>query len=199
MRLVLLATLFSLWSLISLAQSVQPFMPSHLDEWQQAHIKTTRTSMVVLGTWAAGSILTSSLLVGQHSGEERSFHTMNIGWNAVNLGIAAWGYWQATRPSNEPLTTHSAGKDQQRIEKILLFNAGLDLAYCASGLYMLERGRNRPTPDTQLAGFGKSLILQGAFLFLFDLGSYWSHQQVGNRLFHQLDASPQGLTWQLNF
>lgn len=49
---------------------------------------------------------------------------MNLYWNSVNLIIAGFGYWQATK---ETLGTdfRAMMEAQQSIEKILLFNAGL--------------------------------------------------------------------------
>lgn len=63
---------------------------------------------------------------------------------------------------------------QHSIEKILLFNAGLDLAYVAGGFYLKERGLR--TDNSKLIGFGKSVILQGAFLLAFDGVMYGFHQ-----------------------
>ena len=69
------------------------------------------------------------------------------------------------------------------MEKILLFNAGLDVAYVMGGLYLNERGKN--ATDTQkrdqLRGFGKAVVLQGGFLLVFDTVMYLVHHQHLNR------------------
>ena len=52
---------------------------------------------------------------------------------------------------------------QQQIEKVLLVNVALDFGYLLLGLYLIERGR-RLEKDRWI-GFGKSILLQGAFSF----------------------------------
>ena len=51
-----------------------------------------------------------------------------------------------------------------------LFNAGLDVGYMATGAYLWERGIRKDSRG--LKGYGQSLILQGGFLFTFDLIMY---------------------------
>ena len=74
---------------------------------------------------------------------------------------------------------------QLRTEKLYLFNAGLDVAYLATGLYLLEKGRN-PTaagsPD-RWRGYGQSLLLQGGFLLLFDGFQYATHHRHSQKLY----------------
>jgi hypothetical protein len=55
---------------------------------------------------------------------------------------------------------------QQQIEKVLLFNAALDLGYMAVGFFFIEKGLR--LEKERWIGFGKSIVLQGAFLLLFD-------------------------------
>jgi hypothetical protein len=62
--------------------------------------------------------------------------------------------------------------EQAKMEKLLLFNAGLDIGYMAAGLWMMERSKNIQKNPELWEGFGKSVILQGAFLFVFDLALF---------------------------
>ena len=59
---------------------------------------------------------------------------------------------------------------QNALEKIYIFNFGLDLAYIAGGSYLRERGVNSTSIHTadQLKGYGTSIIVQGGFLLLMD-------------------------------
>jgi hypothetical protein len=41
----------------------------------------------------------------------------------------------------------------------------------AGGAWMLERAKTSAQNQDSLRGFGRSLVLQGAFLFAFDLGA----------------------------
>jgi hypothetical protein len=103
---------------------------------------------------------------------------MNAYWNVVNLGIAGFGFWQASQVA--VLNFWEVLLAQQEIEKILLANAALDLGYIALGLYLIEKGRR--TEKDKWLGFGKSIVLQGAFLLLFDAILYGFQQQLGIEL-----------------
>ena len=145
-----------------------------LPDFNQTRLDRQRNAMLVLGTWAVGNLAAGAVLQGQRTGEDRYFHRMNAYWNGINLLLAGSGLYTA-------LTTDPAGMDlieslrqQGRLEKILLFNAGLDVGYMLGGAYLMERAR-RPDQENpeRLRGFGKSIVLQGAFLFAFDLGAYF--------------------------
>ena len=129
--------------------------------------------MLVLGTWSLGNIVSGVILKSQTQGSESYFHQMNALWNSVNLGIAAMGYLKSSKeqPTSDPM---AAIEKHFQLEKSLLFNTGLDLAYITAGAWMIERSKNQIDLQkmSQLKGFGKSLIVQGSFLFLFDACFY---------------------------
>jgi hypothetical protein len=136
-------------------------------------IQSQQNGMLVLGTWSLGNIVSGVVLKSQTEGSESYFHQMNALWNSVNLGIAAMGYLKSSKeqPTSDPMA--SIEKHLQ-LEKSLLFNTGLDLAYITAGAWMIERSKNQVNPQKmeQLRGYGKSLIVQGSFLFLFDACFY---------------------------
>jgi hypothetical protein len=145
-----------------------------LTDFNTQRYQKQRTSMMILGGWAVGNIAIGTALASQRQGESRYFHGMNAGWNLVNLGLAAAGYFGA---SPEGLDLYSSIQAQYKLQKIFLFNAGLDVGYMAGGLYLIERARRTEDNPERLRGFGKAIILQGAFLFVFDLGAYlWQAQ-----------------------
>jgi len=150
-----------------------------LQDFNQTRIDYNQKGMVILGSWAVGNMVWGGIGASQTTGETKAFHQMNLYWNSVNLVIAGFGYWQATKetPGTDFWVTMEA---QHGIEKVLLFNGALDLAYIAGGLYMKERGfRNG---NERLIGFGKSVILQGAFLMAFDGVMYGFHQAHAKEL-----------------
>jgi hypothetical protein len=98
---------------------------------------------------------------------------MNIYWNIVNLGIATPGLISSLRQKNNlPTTLDQSIEELHALEKTLLFNTGLDVAYMMGGIYLLERAKNTPDQHDRLKGFGQSVLLQGGFLFTFDLINY---------------------------
>jgi hypothetical protein len=143
--------------------------------WQRQQ-QLQRKGMYVLGSWALGNIAVSSLTANGVSGSNKAFHQMNVYWNVVNAGIA--GATLLIR--SKRLEGNAVVRQQHRIEKIFLFNSGLDIAYITAGAYLQERSRRNNSQ--QLKGFGESLVLQGAFLLLFDGVMYLLHNQQGRRL-----------------
>lgn len=170
-----------------------------LQDFNSTRIQYNKQGMVILGSWAVGNIIWGGAMAGRTTGEVQGFHQMNAYWNAVNLLIAGFGYYSAFKetPSDNFWETLQS---QHSIEKILLVNAGLDVAYMAGGLYMLERGRRTDNP--RLSGFGQSVILQGAFLMSFDIIKYMIHNRHGKKLpvlLEGLSAGPGGLGFRMVF
>jgi hypothetical protein len=109
------------------------------------------------------------------SGEAKYFHQFNAAWNIVNLGIAAFGYFNAVNSDPATMTNVEIIKDFNSLQSFLLLNAGLDVAYIATGFYLKERAKNSSSAE-RLKGYGNSLLLQGGFLLAFDIALYFIHQ-----------------------
>ena len=127
---------------------------------------------------------------------------MNAYWNVANLALAGLGLWSAKKQLTKHYTLAENVTEQHKIEKILLLNTGLDVAYMVTGLYLKERG-NRLNHE-QPVGYGNSLLLQGGFLLVFDIIQYVNHRRNGKFLeqnMGNLQLGPTlnglGLTYQL--
>ena len=145
---------------------------------QQIHnlrISTQQTGMMTLGGWAAGNMLVSGIGMSSTKGSTYRFHQMNVFWNVVNMGIAAGGYFSAL-PAGDALPLKETLSEYHRFNNLLLFNAGLDIAYVMAGFYLKEKARNSPKRRDLFKGYGNSVIMQGAFLFLFDVVLYYVNQ-----------------------
>lgn len=70
--------------------------PTLLD-FNTQRLKINRTAMTVLGSWAIGNLASGALLTGQRTGKAKYFHQMNLGWGAINLGIAGFAYYKVLR------------------------------------------------------------------------------------------------------
>ena len=137
--------------------------------------KTEKKAMTILGSWSVLNITTSLLFREKTTGIDKQFHTMNGLWNLVNGGLALSGYLNSKKERLSSDAIESMNKFQ-KLERTLIFNSGLDVAYIATGLYLRERGKNELnlTRSEQFQGFGKSLMLQGGFLLVFDALFYSS-------------------------
>jgi len=165
--------IFPLLFLLVLPVSAQGL--GDLEVINQTRLDYNKQGMLILGSWAVLNLLLGSIASFRTRGQSQAFHQMNAYWNVVNLGIAVFGFWQASQVA--VLNFWEVLVAQQEIEKILLANAALDFGYIALGLYLIERGRR--TEKDKWLGFGKSIVLQGAFLLLFDVILYGFQQQLG--------------------
>jgi hypothetical protein len=136
-------------------------------------IHRQKIEMQVLGGWSIANIATSLALGNSATGEDIYFNQMNVAWNVFNISIASIGYLNALKEKPSVMAM-DVFQRQLKLEKSLLLNTGLDVAYIFGGLWMLERAKTFENPKEfdRLRGFGRSLILQGSFLFLFDLSLY---------------------------
>ncbi|MFN4299626.1 MAG: DUF6992 family protein [Thermaurantimonas sp.] len=127
--------------------------------------------MLILGGWALGNIGVGIAGMNATTGNAYYFHQMNMAWNVVNFGIATAGYF-FTKPQTSATNT-SVANALIDLENTLMLNTGLDLAYITAGLALVELSKNSAyiSPE-RFRGFGTSLILQGAFLGVFDLYQY---------------------------
>ena len=193
MRLFLLSFLF--YTSSSLAQPLLQF--------NQERLQTDKRLMLGLGSWAGANFLVSGVgWATVPKGEAYYFHQMNVLWNTVNIGLAIPGYFNAKK-SNPNLTFAETIKKQNKTEKIFLINTGLDIAYISSGLLLRSNAKTNLSKRDQFNGFGTSLLMQGGFLFLFDLTAYVLHNQHAKKSLYpkmnsiELSTSGLGIKWNI--
>lgn len=185
-KLLFVLVLFCIFTVDALAQQ-------SLGEFNQERLQVNKIGMIVLGSWAIGNMGVNGLMLRDPSSNEQGhFYRMNIFWNVVNLGLALPGlrYSIITDPST--LNLAETVNEYHQMSKILLMNAGLDVAYITGGFLMKEMAKTREKKRDILRGYGRSLILQGGFLLAFDvimfsvlqsqnkaLTNFFEHVQVG--------------------
>ncbi|OAV44490.1 hypothetical protein [Lewinella sp. 4G2] len=170
-----------------------------LATYNQASLQQQKVAMLTLGGWAVANIGTGLALRGGSEGATRRFHEMNALWNTVNLAIAGFGYYSYLQADPAGWDLATSMQKHQQFQKILLFNTGLDVGYVLGGLYLTERAK-RPGVDTdQLKGYGNSIMLQGGFLFVFDLVNYVIATKLNGTLPLRLGGTADGLGLLLNF
>lgn len=150
--------------------------------FNEKRIQISRVGMMTLGGWAVGNFLVSGILIGSSNGSTKAFHQMNVGWNLINLGLAGFGYYNALKADPAALDAYQTIKEQYGLEKTFLFNGGLDVGYMLGGLYLTERAKNATKNQDLLKGFGQSILLQGGFLFVFDLAMFFIVNHHGHLL-----------------
>ena len=162
-----------------------------------ARIKRQLNGMKVLGIWAGVNIGTGLIMRNNTSGADSYFHEMNAIWNTVNLAIAASGYFKTRKET--PNSLGFAVLDRQlKLEKSLLVNSGIDLAYIMTGFYLQERAFNSNGDNNRdrFLGYGRSMVLQGLFLLVYDSLFYAIEANASSNLRQVMNSmyfSPAGI------
>jgi hypothetical protein len=181
------ARCFFVFLLLCLSCSVYAQPDPELGSFNQQRLQTNKIGMLTLGSWALINIGSGAIAARQAGGSNKYFHQMNAYWNVVNLALAGFGYYGSATADPASFTLFSSIKEQYGMEKILLLNAGLDVAYITTGLYLTERAKNSVSQADRLRGFGQSVMLQGGFLLLFDATLYFIHHSHAKGLRNIVD------------
>ncbi len=190
-KLLLLCLLFA-FSIPAKAQ----FDPQAAD---QEFRSINRKGMWVLAGWSVSQCAVSAAALNNANGENLAFHQMNLAWNGVNTLIAGGALWLSSK-TPEDLSAMSVFERHRRIKQILLFNAGLDVAYVLGGLYLRESALSRPDQMDLRNGYGNAVIMNGAFLLVFDLAMYFFQKDFGGRAIDpHLSFTPNGISLRLDF
>jgi hypothetical protein len=158
------------------------------EEFYTKSLQNNKTGMYVLGSWALSNMAIGSFGWARSTGKMKYFHQMNFFWNTVNLGIAGFGLINAINTDILALTPSEMLKKHKTFENILLINTGLDIGYMGLGYYLGHRSKSKEKNKHLLAGYGNSIMLQGAFLFVFDFVLYTVQRS------HRLSFSNQ-ISW----
>jgi hypothetical protein len=176
------------------------------DSLAGARIRITKNAMYVLGGWAVANIGSGFVLAANSSGETKYFWLMNSYWNFINLGIAGIALAGIHKAENRTWSLADNYAAQLSIEKLYVFNIGLDLAYMGGGLYLHERSKTAGSVESmdKFAGYGKSIFFQGAFLLVMDVIVYMLHHRntklLDSRLRKmKLGYSPGALSLRISF
>lgn len=164
------------------------------EAFNKERYRINQTGFLVLSSWSAANMITGAIGMSTASGEAKYFHQMNLIWGAVNMVVAIPGYIGAKR-SNASLPFDATVRGQAAAEKTFIFNAGLDIAYTVAGAWFIQKSKTASNPD-RYNGYGKSIIVQGIGLLLFDAIMFSTHNHHGKKLYKVLSgiqASPNSL------
>jgi len=152
--------------------SVPSFGQESFSDFYSQSQRINNTGMYVLGSWAIANLATGAYGWSKYSGEKMYFYQMNLFWNLVNASIAGFALYGNYTTDISEFTRDEYLQKLLRTENILLINAGLDIGYIGTGFLLRHLSTNSAKRADMLKGYGNSLILQGGFLFVFDLVLY---------------------------
>lgn len=118
--------------------------------------------------WAATSIMTGLLLTRRDDEFAKGVGEQFIGWGIINAAIAMFGRRSAQRRRDAPDSgsAQTISVERRNLLRLLRINTGLDVIYIAGGAWAAW---TRGADDERWRGRGWGIIVQGAFLFVFDL------------------------------
>lgn len=135
-------------------------------------LKINNTGMYVLGSWALANIAAGAYGWATASGEMKYFGQMNLFWNVINLSIAGFALYGNYTTDLSMMTGQELLGKHLKTENILLINSALDVGYMGAGLLLRHLSPGSAKRGDLLKGYGNSVIMQGAFLLVFDLVMY---------------------------
>jgi hypothetical protein len=141
-------------------------------EYYGQSLRTNNIGMAVLGGWALANISVGAYGWSQQSGQRSYFHQMNVFWNAVNLSIAGFALYSNLTADYALLSGEELLDMQFKTQRLYLINAAVDVGYVSVGYLLKYLATKYPNNELRLRGYGNSVILQGSFLFVFDLIMY---------------------------
>jgi hypothetical protein len=173
-----------------------------LHEFYMQSLDINKSGMYFLGGWAVANMATGTYGWLTHQGDKKYFHQMNAAWNVVNLAIAGYALWDALNTDVFAFREDEIMQRHIRTENIFLINAGLDVLYMAAGAWLIRASSGNEKRHDLLKGYGQSVILQGAFLFVFDLvkfGFQYNHRQGFINSISSVGLSPEGISLTFSF
>jgi hypothetical protein len=127
-----------------------------------------RRIMAILLAWGLGSMVGGWLWWHDRSSFLKGLGGQFWGWGFIDALLAIGGLRSAAKKEKQ-LTTGDLPTDKHRREKrnltrLLMFNGCLDMLYMLGGDWLVRRAKDKP----QQRGAGWGIIIQAAFLFVFD-------------------------------
>lgn len=110
--------------------------------------------------WSAISVAAGLPLAASRQPVLRGLGQQFVAWGAIDGAIAVAGRWFSRR------NAEADGEEINKLRRLLLINAGLDVLYVSGGAALAVR---RGQDDPYWRGVGLGIVVQGGFLLIFDL------------------------------
>ncbi|MCA9973970.1 MAG: hypothetical protein KC425_27350, partial [Anaerolineales bacterium] len=135
---------------------------SRMSIWQFS-LQVSRRLLV----WAGLSIGAGALLAAQKSPFLQGVGLQFAGWGAIDGLIGLLGARGSRRRQQAPdaHAPQTQTAEARKLRRLLWINTALDVGYVLGGLQLVRRKGD----DDTWRGHGWGIVIQGAFLFFFDL------------------------------
>ncbi|MEO0562231.1 MAG: hypothetical protein AAF125_08955 [Chloroflexota bacterium] len=119
--------------------------------------------------WAGLNVVLGLWLQQRRNKFWRGVGMQAVSWGAINAAIAGGGTFFARRRErygDAPYSDPVLGREYTNLYRALWINAGLDIAYILGGMLLAW---TRGSRDRLMRGNGWGIVMQGGFLFIFDV------------------------------
>jgi hypothetical protein len=119
--------------------------------------------------WAIVSMVVSVPLFSSAYPLLRGLAIQFIAWGAVDAAIAVFGAQVSAKKQakiQDPERPEIESKEARWLERVLWINTGLDVLYILGGFWLIQ---SWGAESLLWRGHGLGIVIQGGFLFFFDL------------------------------
>jgi hypothetical protein len=118
--------------------------------------------------WGGLSTGLGAILMTWGSSFRRGIGSQFIGWGIIDALIGWFGLRSSRKQAAQPdaHTKEAQSRARTYLRRVLAINTGLDVLYVSGGLWLAGTQGKR---DRFWRGAGIGIVIQGAFLFVFDL------------------------------
>jgi hypothetical protein len=132
--------------------------------------------LAILAWWCIINLIVGVPFLLVYDGWWLYFFVMNISWAVINFLIVLFLYDHIFFLRFQKGNVFQRFEVQRHVQRMLLLNIGLDTAYIFAGLYLKTLAAIPDIAHPALwYGFGWSVIVQGAFLFIHDNVFHYYH------------------------
>lgn len=132
-----------------------------------------RQALAWLLGWGMGSVVVGAGLATAKTPVLRHVGIQAVAWGAIDAALAFSGRENARNKLQQGTTDVEQQEEAQRFHLIVAVNAGLDVLYVLGGWWLIRRaGTNEARRGT-----GLGIVIQGAFLLIYDSALVWAVAQ----------------------
>ena len=201
MKYLLTLLFICLLSYCSYAQELS--FKDTVSNYNRQRISRNIRGMEVLGAW--GIVNMAAGTIGYFNAKEdewKYFHGMNAAWGLMNTLIAAEGLGRAQRERRRNPDFQQSYKRYKSDKRHYLINSCFDVVYIGVGVGLTKYADKAENNPEVYRGFGKSIVLQGVFLLIFDNMMYAAqlkNNSKWHRIMHEIHITNNGMGFNYNF
>ena len=164
--------------LLGILCTITPLYGQNLTSFNQERLLLLQIGLAVLGGWGLLNLLVNLILYPKAKGSKKYFYQLNLVFGVSNVLFAAIALAILNRQQASSFGLEDSLIELFKFEKLLLFNMGLNISYLVSGLFLLKLAKVQLEKASRFRGYGRTMLLQGAWYCLYDLTFFLFHSHL---------------------